>query len=214
MTRKLVIFDFCDTISVGQTASPFLSLVLKRTKMTWFLWEVLRRILRKIKVLEGARHKKFQVLALSGVSKDDIDAVAEEFVLEHLKYHKKMKDKIEYYTNSDFDVFIVSGGFSEYIELFTRSIAGHVTVIANSLQLREGRATGKLSSIDCMGINKIELINQCIDLKLYDLNSSCTYTDHVSDLPILLLVGNRYFVSSAVEPFWAPLFSVNVIPHD
>lgn len=104
----------------------------------------------------------------------------------------------------------MSGGFSEYIKEYAK-IYDIDYVIATDLEFIDGKATGKIDGIDCMGINKIEKIRSIIDLDKYDLLNSFAYSDHISDIPLLSFVGNGIVVDFGEDTKWAKLMNYEVV---
>ncbi|KLE11287.1 hypothetical protein AF79_01495 [Aliarcobacter butzleri L354] len=211
--RTLAIFDFCDTLIGMQTANRFVTLGYQSNKrFDTVTNEFIRLIGRKSRLLFGNRHKKWQLRQLKGLSREKLNIIANEYVKKELlpKENKLLVEKMLWHKKQGHDIAIVSGGFSEYIKEYAK-IYDIDYVIATDLEFIDGKATGKIDGIDCMGINKIEKIRFIIDLNKYDLLNSFAYSDHISDIPLLSFVGNGVVVDFGQDIKWAKLMNYEVV---
>ncbi|WP_419678378.1 HAD family hydrolase [Aliarcobacter lanthieri] len=211
--RTLAIFDFCDTLIGMQTANRFVTLAfLSNKRFDTIINEFIRLIARKSRLLFGNRHKKWQLRQLKGLSREKLNIIANEYVKKELlpKENKLLVEKMLRHKKQGHDIAIVSGGFSEYIKEYAK-IYDIDYVIATDLEFIDGKATGKIDGIDCMGINKIEKIRSIIDLDKYDLLNSFAYSDHISDIPLLSFVGNGIVVDFGEDIKWAKLMNYEVV---
>jgi len=211
--KILAIFDFCDTLIGMQTANKFVTLAYQHNKrIDTIANEFIRLIGRKSGILFGNRHKKWQLKQIKGMSVEKMQKVVKEYVDNELipKENKKIVEKLIWHKKEGHTVVIVSGGFSEYIRYYaTRYNVDYV--IATDLEVKNGKYTGKIDGIDCMGINKIKKLRNVLNLEDYDLESSFAYSDHISDIPLLCLVGNSYVVNFGQDIEWAKLMEYEVI---
>lgn len=211
--RTLAIFDFCDTLIGMQTANRFVTLGYQSNKrFDTVTNEFIRLIGRKSRLLFGNRHKKWQLRQLKGLSREKLNIIANEYVKKELlpKENKLLVEKMLWHKKQGHDIAIVSGGFSEYIKEYAK-IYDIDYVIATDLEFIDGKSTGKIDGIDCMGINKIEKIRSIIDLNKYDLLNSFAYSDHISDIPLLSFVGNGVVVDFGEDIKWAKLMDYEVL---
>ena len=109
-------------------------------------------------------------------------------------------------------IVIVSGGFSEYIREYAKK-NGIDKVIATDLEIKNGKYTGKIKGLDCIGINKILKLFESVNINEFDLKNSYAYTDHFSDIPIISLVGNRFFITKKEVPDWTKIMKCKVLKY-
>ena len=214
MKKKLAIFDFCDTLINFQTASPFLYFALRRTNRFWWAYELVRRILRLLGVLSGTRNKKFQVKCLRGVKYNELEEAANIFAKEHLQKagQHEIVDEVCRHISNGHEIVVVSGGFKIYIETYLKqSFDVNIDVIANDLEIKNGRLTGRICGQDCMGVVKINKLAEAIDLSKYELRKSFSYSDHESDIPLFMLTGNPFLVTKTGRPDWAKILEIGII---
>jgi len=213
-TKKiLALFDFCDTLIGMQTANRFVTLAYQKNKrFDTIANEFIRVVGRKSRLLFGHRHKKWQLKQLKGLSVKKMQDIVKNYVENELvpKENKKIIDKLLWHKNNNHTVVIISGGFSEYIRYYAQKYDINY-VIATELEVKDGKFTGKIYGIDCMGINKIEKLRDTINLDDYDLKNSYAYSDHISDIPLLSLVGNAVVVNFGQDIKWAKLMRYRII---
>jgi len=92
-------------------------------------------------------------------------------------------------------VVLVSGALEELMRLFAEDIGAH-EFIANRLELKDGRATGKLLRPIVAGPTKARLVAEHARKSGFDLNDCYAYSDSYSDVPMLSVVGQP----AAVNP--------------
>jgi len=211
--KILALFDFCDTLIGMQTANRFVTLAYQKNKrIDTIANEFIRIIGRKSRLLFGNRHKRWQLKQINGLSISKMEEIVKEYVDNELipKENKLIVDKLLWHKEQNHTIAIVSGGFSEYIKYYAKKY-GINYVIATDLEVKYGVYTGRIEGIDCMGINKIEKLRQVINIEDYDLKNSYAYSDHISDIPLLSLVGNPYVVNFGQDIKWAKLMGYRII---
>jgi HAD superfamily hydrolase (TIGR01490 family) len=115
-------------------------------------------------------------------------------------------------------VAIVSGA----TKFVLRPLADHLRikhVMHTHLEVRDGRFTGRVIDPICFGEGKIYWLQQLIEQEGIDLAKSFFYTDSITDLPLLDLVGHPQVVNPdpllyrrAVRRHWPVRFFQ--APHD
>jgi len=211
--KILALFDFCDTLIGMQTANRFVTLVYQKNKrLDTIANEFIRIIGRKSRLLFGNRHKMWQLKQIKGLTVSIMEEIVKEYVENELipKENKKVVNKLLWHKKQGHIVGIVSGGFSDYIKYYAQKYDVNF-VIATDLEVKDGVYTGNIDGIDCMGINKIEKLRQVINIEDYDLKNSYAYSDHISDIPLLSLVGNPYVVNFGQDIKWAKLMGYRII---
>jgi HAD superfamily hydrolase (TIGR01490 family) len=212
-SKTIAFFDFCDTLIGMQTANKFISLCYKSNKrIDTILNEFIRMIGRKTKILFGYKHKIWQLKQIKGLSEEEMKEIVKMYVEKELipRENKKIVEKLLWHKKRGDKIAIVSGGFSEYIKYYAK-IYGIDYVIATDLEIKNDVYTGKIKGIDCMGINKIKKLKEVINLNEYDLKSSYAYSDHISDIPLLSLVGNPFVVNFGQDIEWAKIMEYKII---
>ena len=95
------------------------------------------------------------------------------------------------------DVIIVSASGSEVVEPIGE-LLGADGVVATRMEIVDGRYTGKIDYY-AFGINKAAAMRELADQHGYDLARSYAYSDSITDLPMLEVVGHPYAVNPDKE---------------
>lgn len=196
MTRvseeKYAFFDFCGTCVNLQTGNAFLVKMIKEHKTSYHLIiaKILTsKILSKLfsLVLKNISVKKILLSFLKGVPYDNFLVTAKDFVgsLEEVKSTKILK-KLSDLSKDEYQIVIVSGGFSMYIEFFFQKYA-EVYVISNEISFFNNICDGKMTKPDCLGFQKVSRIKNEIGLD-FDTENSMVFSDCPTDKPLFELV--------------------------
>ncbi|MDO6743439.1 HAD-IB family hydrolase [Tenacibaculum soleae] len=218
---KLALFDFCETLIQFQTADRFIDFVRNKERNKRMIWlEFLRKFLVKIKffaVLErliktNNCHKRLKLYQLKGIDRQRIDTYAEFYYQKDLKTNmiSNIIDLLEEYKLKGYKTLIVSGGYEEYIKYFAKEF-GIDNVVATNIGFDNDKCKGVIDGIDCLNENKIPKIEKQINLSDYDLENSIAFSDSITDLPLLKLVGNGIVVSRDKSQVWAKKNNLNEI---
>lgn len=213
MKQKLALFDFCETLTNFQTVDGLINLVKdKRNNRILKTLDSLVSVAVRLKFFsilykvfpKNNFHKRLRLLQLKGLLNSELSLIAKEYYEETIKVNllPKIIEKIDYYRKKGFKIIIVSGGYSIYIDLFAKDYSIDY-VIATDIDVKNGFCTGKIKGIDCMHQQKITRIKQVLNLDNYDLENSVAFSDSITDLPLLKLVGNGYVVSNTNSQCWA-----------
>ena len=89
-----------------------------------------------------------------------------------------------------FKIYIVSGGYGIYLKYFSKEFCVN-TVISSDFKFLKGICLGVMSGVDCMGINKVKLLDRIFNK---DNLFSIAYSDSLSDLPLLQWADKAYVI--------------------
>lgn len=122
---------------------------------------------------------------------DTLNQVKDLFIretIERMEQHRGKKHKL----------VLVSGSFEEIVA----PLADHLNVdhiIATNLEVKDGHYTGEIAGPQLIGEGKREAIRLYAKKNLINLSNCSAYGDHISDLPMLELVGNPFVVAGDAE---------------
>ena len=135
--------------------------------------------------------------SFEGMTEDRLRLISEEIHEEILMKNlfKGTRDLIQRSLDLGHEVVLISGALEIVLEHFAREM-GAQTIIANRLEIKEHRLTGKMLRPIVAGPEKALLIRQHAAAKNYDLNRCNAYSDSYSDVPMLSVVGHP----AAVNP--------------
>ncbi len=135
--------------------------------------------------------------SFEGMTEDRLRLFSEEIHEEVLKpqLYKGARDLIQRSLDKGHEVVLISGALEVVLEHFAKDV-GAQTIIANRLEVKNHRLTGKMLRPIVAGPEKALLIRQHAAAKGYDLNHCNAYSDSYSDVPMLSVVGHP----AAVNP--------------
>lgn len=211
--KRLALFDFCETLVAFQTADAFVDYCREESNYKWACFlEKIRVFLVSIfffKVLslffDGNKiHKKFKLLQLRGLSEYEIENYAKHFYFNKIKpfFIVDLIEELERLKKLRYDIFVVSGGYSVYIKYFCSDFNIN-QVVGSDILFKNNRCIGVIDGKDCMNLNKITKLFYNIKEDEYDLANSIAYSDSISDLPLLKIVGHSVVVSKNCSQRWA-----------
>jgi HAD superfamily hydrolase (TIGR01490 family) len=139
----------------------------------------------------------------------DIVAETLHHIVDPLVYDEAVS-LIEHHHLEGRDVVIVSTSGAEVVEPIGEML-GADRVIATRMVQRDGRYTGEVEFYAYAG-NKATAIKELADQEGYDLDASYAYSDSVTDVPMLEIVGHAFAVNPdkllrkiAIERGWGVL---------
>jgi HAD superfamily hydrolase (TIGR01490 family) len=154
-----------------------------------------------IYLLLGADEKKLErlkegMLSLSkGWDREEVEAVVRQALVELIDpfIYQEALDLMELHRSEGRLVFIVSSSPEEVVRPLAEHF-GRVGVIATRAKIVDGKYSGELEFY-CAGEGKAEAIAELAARRDIDLSRSYAYSDSVSDLPMLEIVGNPVAVN-------------------
>lgn len=135
--------------------------------------------------------------SFAGISEDRLIVIAEEIHEEIMMKNlfKGARDLVQRNLDKGHEVIFVSGTLDYILEHFAKEI-GATGVIANRLEIKDYKATGKLLRPVVAGPTKATLIREHAAAHGHDLNECYAFSDSYSDVPMLSVVGHP----AAVNP--------------
>jgi putative phosphoserine phosphatase/1-acylglycerol-3-phosphate O-acyltransferase len=193
MSRIAALFDMDKTLIAENSASLYMKHLYERGEITgWQLAKGLGAYLRyKVGVLDLKKWTQSMMLDYKGRLEEDLrfegrrlfdDKVRESIYPEAARLVDEHRDR-------GHAVAIVSGA-TRYIVEPMAEFLGVDHFLYTRLEVEAGRLTGRVLEPLCFDEGKIYWIQQLIDEQEIDLARSYFYTDSVTDLPLLELVGH------------------------
>ena len=196
MTKKLVVFDFCETIFKYQSSDLFVNYIVDGCDTGFrkfynnhffkllkylYVFAVLYKLFPKLNL-----EKRLKLFALFGMRKERIEQLSISFNDEIISrnLNAKIIDKIYDYQDDDYTIIVSSGGYNPYLSIFCEEHKIeflHCTEIYFVL----GRCLGIFRGKDCMFDQKRSLLEKLIEEKGWLILKSAVYSDSITDLPLL-----------------------------
>lgn len=121
--------------------------------------------------------------------------------------YAEARELIDAHRNAGHEVIIISASATVLVELIAEEL-GIDTVIATELEEEDGHFTGEVLFF-CKGDAKAEALEELSKEYNIDLDASYSYSDSITDLPMLARVGNpvavnpdRHLKKHALEESW------------
>jgi HAD superfamily hydrolase (TIGR01490 family) len=148
----------------------------------------------KMVVAEMRDRRTFNELLFStyeGISQDRLLCLADEAFDSVLKkaLHPHAKDLVKRCLDEGHEVVLVSGALDFLMKRLADHLGAH-HVIANRLEIKDTRATGRILRPVVAGPEKARLIREHAKERGHDLNECFAYSDSYSDVPMLSVVGH------------------------
>lgn len=207
LKRNLAIFDFCETLVSKQTADDFVYFYLSSNNKVFkkIVFKSLKSkfisILSRLNIYKPS--KSTYLMLLKGEKREDLNAVgriyAEELIREYLC--QNLFNVLKSHSDNGDEIVILSGGYDLYLKYCWPNLIDNI--ICTKISFSDDLCDGSIQGLDCLGYNKITLLNKviCNDLSIY--KETYFYTDHVSDLPLLSIVSNPVVVNTNRSNLWA-----------
>lgn len=221
--KKVAFFDFCETLVNFQTADTFVDYV--RGKNGGFYMRLLDIILvllvntRLIIFMDWilpdrSFRKKVKLLQLKGYKKESLEKLAESYYIEMIKPNfiscliAEMQKKVK----QNFDICIVSAGYSIYLKYFVEDHnIKHLISTEINFNHKRGRCLGTFYGKDCINNEKVNRIYAHFATQDVNYEESTSYSDSISDLPMLSMTGEGIVVSKSESQLWSHKYKLKEI---
>lgn len=198
---RLALFDFDGTLCAGNTLHLLMRHLLAERRgvpglLTWSL-------LRKLRLAGTRRFKEGVLAALRGMPKDEVARLGQDIYAARVRpeLHASGLRELQGLRAQGYRVIVVTGAFDFMVEPFCRE-HGVEDLLCCRVELRDGRCTGRIDGPEMLGADKVPALRAHLRDVAVDWAGSRAYTDHVSDQPMLDLVGGRFHIKggSSVIP--------------
>lgn len=196
---KLVIFDVDNTIVFGQSQKLLLSYLFKNKKVSLYYYVLVYIwfVAYKLQIAKDPRAVvSFAYFFLKGKSRVDVDVLMDTFFRESLVKHIFPEALVELkkYKESGNKIVLVSNAPMIIIQRLANYL-GVETYFCTQLEVIDDTYTGAIIGDIMYGDNKRVIVEKYASEKGYSLQEASAYGDHVSDLPILEIVGHPVAVN-------------------
>jgi len=197
--NRLVILDLDGVIIKGQSQQIFLNYLFRKGTMGVFFYLKIFFWFTSYKLGLADNPEKIMRFAYS-FSKNkptkEIENIMGVFFSEELRkfIFPEIIDIINKHKQKGEKLIILSNT----VDIIAKKVADFLGVkdyISTRLEILEGKFTGKILGNIVYGENKLDSMNNFIKKNHLSLDDSFAYADHISDLPLLLMVKNPYAVN-------------------
>lgn len=207
--NKVALFDFCETIANFQTADAYVRYVQSHSAPTntgiRFLYNILNQsrvlgVVRRLKP-KGSVDKRFILKQMKGRTYEEMDRLAEDYYNNMIKPNmiEPVVAELRRLQSEGYGIYIISAGYDIYLKYFVQDFKVD-GLLSTKVEFKDGICTGRFDGQDCMFDYKIDYINSEIK---GDHNQWLAFSDSITDLPMLELVGNPVVISRGKSQTWA-----------
>jgi len=214
--NELVILDLDGVILREQSQLIFLKYLSKNKIIGLFFYFKIYFwfILYKLGLVKNPKKiMDFAFSFLKGKKVEDVEKIVEIFFTEKLRefIFPEITDIIKEHKARGMELLIISNAIDVIVGRVAEFL-GIKNYICTQLEKTNGIFTGKILGNIVYGKNKVILAKEFILKNNLNLSNSYTYTDHISDLDLLLMVSNpnavnpdRFLLSEAKKRNWPVL---------
>ncbi len=198
--EKLAIFDIDYTLTKKETSIELYKYMLKKDRklLRYLPSHIITGIFYGLKVYNAGRTKENFLKFLAGTSEEDLKKLVKRFYkekIESILYEDAIK-AIKDFKEKGYKIYLISASPEFYVNEFY-SIKEVDKVIGTKFHIDEGKFNPKILGENCKGEAKVkrlmeELIKDNIEV---DFKNSYMFSDSLSDLPLLKLVGKGYLIN-------------------
>lgn len=198
--ERLAIFDIDYTLTKKETSIELYKYMLKKDfKLIKYIpAHILTGLGYSVKVFSATDTKERFLKFLSGKDEEELKEIVKSFYREHLVnllYEDGLK-AISNYKAEGYKVYLISASPEFYVKEFY-NIGGVDKVIGTKFKMEDGLFTPIVVGNNCKGEEKVKRLMEELekDHIQVDFKNSCMFSDSLSDLPLLKLVGNGYLIN-------------------
>ena len=107
--------------------------------------------------------------------------------------YREARELIDWHREQDHDIVILSASASLLVEPIAKEL-GINHIVATEVEIEDGKLTGKITRY-LKGEEKAKAMRELVEKRNYDLAASYAYSDSLTDVPMLALVGHPVAVN-------------------
>ena len=198
--EKLAIFDIDFTLTKKETSIELYKYMLTKDKslIKYLPSNILTGIGYGIKVFDATKTKERFLKFLDGTNEEELKAISKDFYRDRLSklLYEDGLNAIKEFKNNGFKVYLISASPEFYVNEFY-NIDGVDKVIGTKFKMDAGLFKSEVVGENCKGEEKVKRLMEELDkdnIKV-DFKKSYMFSDSLSDLPLLKLVGKGYLIN-------------------
>ncbi|GCD09044.1 HAD-IB family hydrolase [Clostridium tagluense] len=200
MKEKLAIFDVDYTLTKRETLVEFYFFMMRKNPrlLKYLPKSIYSSIFYMLKIHDASKVKKTFIRFIDGIEENEMKRIVKEFYekrLSKILYSdaivmiKKMKAE-------GYKIYLISASAEFYLnELY--NIEEVDKVIGTRFTLENGLHRNKILGENCKGEEKVKRLKEFLKKEnmVVDFENSYMFSDSLSDLPLLNLVGHPYLIN-------------------
>jgi HAD superfamily hydrolase (TIGR01490 family) len=191
-------FDVDKTILSENSGALYFKVLYERGEMDTptMLKHMAAYLQYKLNLLDVDRWTKSTMATFAGRSEDELESEAEDWFRESVlpTVYPEALDRVRDHIHRGHVVALVTGS-TKFVVHPLAAFLGVEHLLYTHLEVADGQFTGRVVDPICLGEGKIYWLQQLIERESIDLAKSYFYTDSITDLPVLELVGHPQVVN-------------------
>lgn len=192
-SKILVLFDFDGTITYKDSMIEFIKFSIGKTKF-YFGLIILSPLLLLYKmniIANDIAKQKLITYFYKGYDKESFLKIADRYSLKEIDkiVYPKSLQKIKWHQSKNHHIVIVTASIENWVKGWCDR--NQFDLIATQLEVKENKITGKFSTKNCYGLEKVNRIKQKYNLSEYDLIYA--YGNGRGDKEMLEIADKSYF---------------------
>jgi putative phosphoserine phosphatase/1-acylglycerol-3-phosphate O-acyltransferase len=191
-------FDVDKTVLAENSGTLFLRALYERGEIDWktLLSNLGSYVQYKLNLLDIERWTKRTMTQFRGRSERELVEEAVEWFEQYVQptIYPEAREVVRWHNEEGHVVALVSGG----TKFVVGPVAEHLGIshmMYTHLEVSDGVFTGRVLDPICFGEGKVYWLQQFVEQEHVDLARSYFYTDSITDLPLLELVGHPQVVN-------------------
>lgn len=198
--EKLAIFDIDYTLTRKETSMELYKYMLKKDKklIRYLPSHIFTGLFYCIKFYSASKTKERFLRFLNGTDEKELRELMKDFYnnqIMNVLYEDGIKAIKDFKANG-YKVYLISASPEFYVNEFY-NIEGVDKVIGTRFEINNGKFNSKVVGENCKGEEKVKRLKEELkrDNIEVDYKNSYMFSDSLSDLPLLNLVGNGYLIN-------------------
>jgi HAD superfamily hydrolase (TIGR01490 family) len=198
--NKLAIFDVDFTLTKRETLMEFYIFMIKKDlKLIKYLPRSLGATLLYIsRIFDAQKAKEYFIAFIDGIEEKKMKELVKEFYEKKLSkiFYKDAMDMMKRLKGEGFLVYLISASAEFYLnELY--NIKEVDKVIGTRFKCDKGIHRRNMEGVNCKGEEKVTRLMEILKEEKIevDFKNSYMFSDSLSDLPLLNLVGNPFLIN-------------------
>lgn len=199
--EKIAMFDVDYTLTKRETLMELYLFMLKKDPKLFIHMPraIVSGILYGLKIYDAGRAKQAFIRFLEGIHEEEMKALVKEFYEKRLSkiLYKDAIDTIKKLKSEGCKIYLISASPEVYLnELY--NIKEVDMIIGTRLKMENGIYKSTFEGENNKGEEKVKRLKEVLKKEKIevDYKNSYMYSDSLSDLPLLKLVGNAYLINS------------------
>ncbi|GAA0125387.1 MULTISPECIES: HAD-IB family hydrolase [Clostridium] len=198
--EKLAIFDIDYTITKRETLLELYMFMIKKNPkfITYAPRNIISTLLFALRLKDAGKSKETFIRFIDGIKEDEMQEIVKDFYEKRLCniLYQDAIDMMKKLKKEGCKIYLISASAEFYINEFYK-IKEVDKVIGTKFKVENSIHRPIIDGVNCKGEEKVKRLMEEIEKEgiEVDFKNSYMFSDSLSDLPLLNLVGNGYLIN-------------------